>query len=184
MPIGEKWRGKSHSYSVWRGQKYDKNNLALLEWAIHLILQNLSYPNIQLVVVVVCACLWFFFYMFKCVLCLFDCVRVFLCLCVSACVFVKSYWIEHCAQLSCFVIFCSLHTLKIWLYPLHFSPMGVNLEAQNWSYHIVSCASKTEHIIMYAHNPWPMAHGCQPRPLESVDDYPGPRSSVNADQDP
>ena len=27
--------------------------------------------------------------------------------------------------------------------------MGVNLEAQNWSYHIVHCASKTEHRILY-----------------------------------
>ena len=39
-----------------RGKIYDKNNLALFAWAIHLNNQNMLYLNIQLVVVVVRVC--------------------------------------------------------------------------------------------------------------------------------
>ena len=58
-----------------------KKNSALLEWAIHLNPQNLSYLNIQMVVVVVCACLY---------VCVFVClsVLVFFLICVHLIMFV------------------------------------------------------------------------------------------------
>ena len=52
-----------------------KNNLALLEWAIHLNPQNLSYHNIELVVGVVCERLYV--WVFVCLG-----VLVFICTCV------------------------------------------------------------------------------------------------------
>ena len=79
-------------FTVCGGSKiYDKNNLGLLGWAIHLKPQNLSYLNSQLVEVVVFVCLWVFYCVyvsgFVCLLVclsvyvLCDCVLVRLCLC-------------------------------------------------------------------------------------------------------
>ena len=63
-------------YSVGRGQKYVQNNSALLEQAIHLNPQILSYHKIQSVVVVVCVCV-----------CIFVCLCVCVFVCLNICIY-------------------------------------------------------------------------------------------------
>ena len=75
-------------FTVCGGSKiYDKNNLGLLGWAIHLKPQNLSYLNSQLVEVVVFVFVSLFIvYMWVGCVCLLVCLSVYvLCDCVLVC---------------------------------------------------------------------------------------------------
>ena len=74
---------------------YDKNNLGLLGWAIHLKPQKLSYLNSQLVEVVVFVFFVIFFIVYMwvglCVTSMFECVCI-MWLCVGAFVLVWNDW--------------------------------------------------------------------------------------------